>query len=100
MGAIRIKKSERRQLVHSIKYIEFYWNLYKKKYPKSTEHFKYHQEVKRFIAHDYYQKFSQFTKIPLTTDRYISRKNHRLLVAYSEICELLQKELKKEVKDE
>lgn len=93
--AIIITKSEFRKLVHSVKHLEYYWGVYKKKFPTHAWGFKYRIEVESFIYRDKYSVLRQVRKVPLTKRIYLSKRQYHSLKKYAAICRLIKRSLKR-----
>ncbi len=95
MIVIIITKSEFRKLIHSVKHLEYFWGVYKRKFPNHAWNFKYRVQVESFIYRDKYSTLRQVRKVPLTQKIYMSKKQYQSLRKYSAICRLLRRSLKK-----
>lgn len=87
--------SELRKLMHSIKYLEYHWLLYKKRFPTRAKQFKYRSIVKAFIRENKYESLKDFTKIPLSNNFSLSKKQYDEIKTYAKINKRLIKSLNK-----
>ncbi len=95
MIAIIISKSEFRKLIHSVKHLEYFWGVYKTKFPNHAWDFNYRVEVESFIYRDKYSVLRQVRKVPLTKRVYLSKKQYQSLRKYASICRSLRRSLRR-----